>query len=209
MGFPIRKSSDQSSFAAPQGLSQRTTSFIASQRQGIHRMLLRHLITLMIDVRRPFWRRHTQSERPCLRISPKSFACRTHLIESAVTPSLVVETRCSTIRCIPSSRFQTSRTTHRRSRSSMTTDDDAVWWSQTGSNRRPPACKAGALPTELWPQREKAVATIMVGLGRLERPTSPLSGVRSNHLSYRPDPRIKSEDTRRSSPAGTLITHCP
>ena len=28
----------------------------------------------------------------------------------------------------------------------------------------------------------------MVGLGRLERPTSPLSGVRSNHLSYRPEP---------------------
>src|SRR6476620_2372733 len=27
------------------------------------------------------------------------------------------------------------------------------WWSQTGSNRRPPACKAGALPTELWPLR--------------------------------------------------------
>src|SRR5215213_1160604 len=52
VGFPIRKSSDQSLFAAPQGLSQRTTSFIASQRQGIHRMPLRHLITLMIDVRR-------------------------------------------------------------------------------------------------------------------------------------------------------------
>ena len=51
MGFPIRKSLDQSSFAAPQGLSQRTTSFIASQRQGIHRMLLRHLIALVIDVR--------------------------------------------------------------------------------------------------------------------------------------------------------------
>ena len=26
------------------------------------------------------------------------------------------------------------------------------WWSQTGSNRRPHACKARALPTELWPQ---------------------------------------------------------
>ena len=26
----------------------------------------------------------------------------------------------------------------------------------------------------------------VVGLGRLELPTSPLSGVRSNHLSYRP-----------------------
>jgi hypothetical protein len=27
----------------------------------------------------------------------------------------------------------------------------------------------------------------MVGLGRLELPTSPLSGVRSSHLSYRPN----------------------
>ena len=30
-------------------------------------------------------------------------------------------------------------------------DQSPIWWSQTGSNRRPPACKAGALPTELWP----------------------------------------------------------
>jgi hypothetical protein len=30
VGFPIRKSADQSSFAAPHGLSQRITSFIAS-----------------------------------------------------------------------------------------------------------------------------------------------------------------------------------
>ena len=29
------------------------------------------------------------------------------------------------------------------------------WWSQTGSNRRPQACKASALPTELWPRSEK------------------------------------------------------
>jgi hypothetical protein len=29
----------------------------------------------------------------------------------------------------------------------------------------------------------------MVGLGRLELPTSPLSGVRSSHLSYRPQHR--------------------
>lgn len=25
------------------------------------------------------------------------------------------------------------------------------WWRMTGSNRRPPACKAGALPAELIP----------------------------------------------------------
>ena len=52
VGFPIRRSLDQSLFAAPQGISQRTTSFIASQRQGIHQMLLRHLIALMIHGRR-------------------------------------------------------------------------------------------------------------------------------------------------------------
>ncbi len=33
------------------------------------------------------------------------------------------------------------------------------WWSQTGSNRRPHACKARALPTELWPHsREQCEA---------------------------------------------------
>jgi hypothetical protein len=51
VGFPIRKFSDQSLFAAPQDLSQRTTSFIASQRQGIHQIPLRHLIVLIIKER--------------------------------------------------------------------------------------------------------------------------------------------------------------
>ena len=71
VGFPIRKSSDQSSFAAPQGLSQRTTSFIASQRQGIHRMLLRHLIALMINVRHLF-QDNRRSERPSSGSRPKT-----------------------------------------------------------------------------------------------------------------------------------------
>ena len=55
-----------------------------------------------------------------------------------------------------------------------------LWWRIAGSNRWPPECKSGALPAELIPPKK------MVGRGRLERPTSPLSGVRSNHLSYRP-----------------------
>ena len=33
------------------------------------------------------------------------------------------------------------------------------WWSQSGSNRRPPACKAGALPAELWPRRGRRTRT--------------------------------------------------
>ena len=73
------------------------------------------------------------------------------------------------------------------------------WWRRTGSNRRPDACKATALPAELRP-------LIMVGLGRLERPTSPLSGVRSNHLSYRPQPvarstAVASRNSASSDPA--------
>ena len=36
-GFPIRKSPDQCLLAAPRGLSQLATSFIAYLRQGIHR----------------------------------------------------------------------------------------------------------------------------------------------------------------------------
>ena len=77
------------------------------------------------------------------------------------------------------------------------------WWRQTGSNRRPPACKAGALPTELCPRlsfrsarphfvhrREPAVtrglsrSRDLVGQGGFEPPTSRLSSARSNQLSY-------------------------
>jgi hypothetical protein len=47
VGFPIRKSTGQSLFAAHRSLSQRTTSFIASCRQGIHEMPLGHLIALI------------------------------------------------------------------------------------------------------------------------------------------------------------------
>ena len=49
VGCPIRRPMDQSLFAAPHGLSQRTTSFIACVRQGIHQMPLGHLIALIIN----------------------------------------------------------------------------------------------------------------------------------------------------------------
>jgi hypothetical protein len=44
LGSPIRKSMDQSLFAAPHGLSQRTASFIASCCQGIHQTPFSRLI---------------------------------------------------------------------------------------------------------------------------------------------------------------------
>ena len=69
-----------------------------------------------------------------------------------------------------------------------------AWWSRSGSNRRPQACKARALPTELRPRIDDrqwmSVQRRLVGPGRVERPTSRLSGVRSNHLSYEPETRL-------------------
>jgi hypothetical protein len=72
------------------------------------------------------------------------------------------------------------------------------WWRQTGSNRRPEACKATALPTELCPRLSVfpdeagfcPASHVMVGLGGLEPPTSRLSSARSNQLSYRPERAI-------------------
>ena len=89
-----------------------------------------------------------------------------------------------------------------------------VWWSQTGSNRRPPACKAGALPTELWPRldlrldlpgkrsREDPATKGMVGLERFELPTSRLSSARSNQLSYRPGKRGVTSKRRKRNEGG-------
>jgi len=45
---------DQSSFAAPHGLSQRITSFIACACQGIHQLPLRHLIVLIANAHHLF-----------------------------------------------------------------------------------------------------------------------------------------------------------
>ena len=57
-------------------------------------------------------------------------------------------------------------------------------------------CKAGALPAELQPPfGPRPERSAMVGLGRFELPTSRLSGVRSNQLSYRP--RAQSGRRRR------------
>ena len=92
----------------------------------------------------------------------------------------------------------------------MCLDEPPDWWSQTGSNRRPPACKAGALPAELWPRKSVNLITCpqpklrsLVGLGRLELPTSRLSSARSNQLSYKPV--IRSSRERRT---GRFVAPC-
>ncbi len=248
VGFPIRKSSDQSSFAAPQGLSQRTTSFIASQRQGIHRMLLRHLIALMINVRNSS-SKGASSGGTAPRQRKKQTIRKTGLSGSSAQKTMLAKhlrrqnglctapaRRAKNRRWptpqkepatghVPSSRFQISaprphlqgheREVFDRTCKNQTsqkavggarrdrTDDlklAKLALSQLSYGPWPQAkvlgIKAGTDAVRLMPgtaRRPFGLAAcsrptdhIMVGLGRLERPTSPLSGVRSNHLSYRP-----------------------
>ena len=110
----------------------------------------------------------------------------------------------SSLRCQKSRNLLSIQTSRMRSDVSRTTvqdlGDQTIWWSQTGSNRRPHACKARALPAELWPRNQKTNAHPMsvVGLGRLELPTSRLSSARSNQLSYKPLTHIQSR-TRDSA----------
>src|SRR6202047_2730756 len=61
----------------------------------------------------------------------------------------------------------------------------------TRSNRRLVSPASTGRSRAHAPKARIAVADV-VGLGRLERPTSPLSGVRSNHLSYRPEGLISA-----------------
>jgi hypothetical protein len=148
-GFPIRKSLDHSSFAAPQGLSQRTTSFIASQRQGIHRMLLRHLIALMIDARRLRNRPEQKDQPPAL--SDQRLMLAKHIPHRALAPAQDM----FPLHDVKHPRLADWQSTNSiDSGRAVMAHEWAVWWSQTGSNRRPQACKASALPTELWPHEK-------------------------------------------------------
>ena len=62
-------------------------------------------------------------------------------------------------------------------------------WRRPGSNRQPPACKAGALPIELHPH---------LGVRGFEPRTSALSELRSNQLSYTPsDETLKGFGPKR------------
>jgi len=65
-----------------------------------------------------------------------------------------------------------------------------AWWSQTGSNRRPHACKARALPAELWPRTRRRMlhAALIV--------RSPSLALRRSSLRSRgpAEPKLQSSE---------------
>ncbi len=163
VGCPIRISTDQRLLAAPRGFSQRATSFIASWCQGIHRMPFFHSKS----------RRHAQEQT----LPP---ACWPHLDRTDDRPYLITRYNRSNVpersRHATKVRFATWHAQRRtRTRFTLTKNNIAPQtgapsaphntcranpnfpcnrpWRRTDSNRRPPACKAGALPAELRPQQ--------------------------------------------------------
>src|ERR1700730_19039493 len=115
VGCPIRKFTDQCLFAAPRDLSQRTTSFIASQRQGIHRIPFRHLIALIIDAHRSAAKglRSVLEGKPKGSIIKDQFASNTPenvaVMLRPLTEALARQKNAGAIGCISSLRWQITR----------------------------------------------------------------------------------------------------
>jgi hypothetical protein len=75
------------------------------------------------------------------------------------------------------------------------------WWSQTGSNRRPHACKARALPTELWPRswrsQERVRSWPQAPARASARSAVPRIGAGGRSASPRPcGPRVDAPEER-------------
>ena len=157
VGCPIRTSRDRRSLAPSPGLSQRATSFIASRRQGIHQM--------------PFVHSPTTPPRPSRKAGSGS---HTH----AGRPGCRHPERPRS----PKARHHTM-SDHRSPARTPTRP--------AAPDRPPPTLPPQAIARgrRTAPRRRHSRGRRreqLVGPGRFERPTSPLSGVRSNRLSYGP-----------------------
>ena len=70
-------------------------------------------------------------------------------------------------------------------------------WSQTGSNRRPPACKAGALPAELWPRAQGMLTAVRAAFSTAPRPGGAAPARPSSDGSFqRPIPAPRQSPRR-------------
>ena len=232
VGFPIRKSAGQRLFAPHHSLSQRTTSFIASYRQGIHQMPLSRLIALISNAHLMFSFSHipilayrdlrdpeprladTALKRPevirnkprrrrgCNRRSPLDIPSAAGQLAlpnedgclrqtTGISLSQPLAYLLFTMSNNPPVRVRRAETgtllhgtwswldpcgepdTAAPTTSAPDTRRPDRWWSQTGSNRRPHACKARALPAELWPLSVSLVPEAARPAVRVHLPADP------------------------------------
>ena len=226
--------------ASPRSLSQRATSFIASWRQGIHRTLLSRSIHTT--------NARTQDQTPRYVHQLTKLTNSASLIHSFVHDTIrlaqgshptpngrshdqPIRFTCQTSRLpdkIPQDPEPGGKPVVQRHSIQQGTPiqalnpPDKTLWRRSVSNRRPPACKAGALPLSYAPisQDQKpnhqaspssslthpgGAVRSMVGQGGLEPPTPRLSSVCSNQLSYWPQssPTNQKDPTKGPLQAGS------
>jgi hypothetical protein len=161
VGCPIRKPTDRSLLAAPRGLSQRAASFVASQCQGIHQMPFRRLISTF-RMRRAQEKAHRATPPPerirqdASPTQPPAVPCgATDLSGRPRSQILFTCQRSHTAPWGPVPVFSLADILSPGRQWSLKVilrhPAPLSWWRRTGSNRRPHACKARALPTELRP----------------------------------------------------------
>jgi hypothetical protein len=121
--------------AAPRGFSQLPTSFFASCRLGIHRVPFVAWSSLFFVHSSGLQSSETRVQRGA--VNRLAFPT----IKGYFFTYLRI-CSCQRSRTLPARRTQALRACRK----------GTSWWSRSGSNRRHPACKAGALPTELRPQ---------------------------------------------------------
>jgi hypothetical protein len=145
---------------------------------------------------------HDQKERPVLGLLQEHvFACQAYPAHLAAGQGWCAELGCPLAEYAASLRFQTSAplTPKGRARTSFDTfrnktmqNNAKQWWSLSGSNRRPEACKATALPAELRP-------LCWFGLRRRRKP--PLSWLPAPRGAAAGRPSQEVAQVRRSSVA--------
>ena len=173
LGSPIRTSADQCLFTTPRSFSQCITSFFASDCQGIHQMPLLRLILLRINNLTIIYTLSVKSTRFI------SLYIKRYIILSPLDITLILLSYLlyAITWISPITLFRNSL---------------APPINGGGKEDRTPD---PLLAKQVLSQLSYTPDILLVGLGRLELPTSRLSGVRSNHLSYKPLSCSLKEDT--------------
>jgi hypothetical protein len=218
VGCPIRRSRDHRALAPPPSFSQRATSFIASRCQGIHQMPLSCSPTPSPKAA-PAAVAGGRCQRSDVGCQTASGRPGPHPLHRSSTPDRYPEAlrRIAPTGVSPGvSAYPCPGTTDRPPKarrllrsllSCPLHGHDSLHDVKTSAAHTAPS-RDGARRFLSGRRQENTLLPrnprLVVGLGRFERPTSRLSGVRSDQLSYRPGFQMSEIRCRMSDSSGAM-----